>query len=116
MAGDAQGVSLGLNRGDVYWALRPEPVGNRPVVIITRDSVLSRRANVTVVSVTTRERGLPSEVKLGPAQGLPRPCVANADVIDTIPRAMLGDRITSLDTATMAALDSAIHFALGLRR
>lgn len=47
-----------MNRGDVYWARRPEPVGNRPVVIITRDSVLSRRANVTVVSITTRERGL----------------------------------------------------------
>lgn len=104
-----------MNRGDVYWARRPEPVGNRPVVVVTRDSVLPRRTNVTVVSITTRERGLASEVKLGPGQGLPRACVANADVIDTIPRSMLGDRIASLDPSTMADIDRAIHFSLGLR-
>ena len=64
--------------------------------------------------VTTRIRGIPTEVPLGPADGMPRASVANLDVIDTIPKNRLQERITSLSTEKLAAVDAAIHFALAL--
>ena len=47
--------------------------------VLTRDAAIPTLANVVVALVTTRVRGLPSEVLLGPEDGLPRPCVISLD-------------------------------------
>jgi mRNA interferase MazF len=69
---------------------------------------------VTVAPVSTRVRGIPAEVPLGPAEGLPRPCAANRDSITTMPRARLLDRISLLSLVKLAEFEAAIHFALDL--
>jgi mRNA interferase MazF len=69
---------------------------------------------VTVAPVTTRVRHIRAEVVLGPADGLPRPCVANVDTITTVPVANLQDYVTTLSADKIAAIDAAIHYALGL--
>jgi len=63
----------------------PQPVGSRPVVILTRDAVLHSIDSVVVTLVTRTVRGLPTEVVLGRRQGLPARCVANLDNILTVP-------------------------------
>lgn len=67
-----------------------------------------------VVPVTRRSRGLPGEVPLGAEEGLPQPCVANAETIATMDRARLLDRAGALSDEKLAALDSALRYALDL--
>jgi mRNA interferase MazF len=103
-----------VQRGDVYWARLPSPVGKRPVVLVSRADVYSVKSRVTVVAVTRTIRGIPTEVRLGPADGLPKVGVANADELVTIPRDLLGDRIATLSRAKLRQLDDALRFSLGL--
>ena len=69
---------------------------------------------MTIAALTTRIRGIPVEVPLGRADGLPKRCVANLDVITTIPKAALRKRITTLSSAKMDAIDLALRYALAL--
>jgi mRNA interferase MazF len=104
-----------MRRGDVWWADLPSPAGRRPVVLLSRNEAYAVRELVTVAPVTTRVRGIPTEVELDRADGLPKRCVANLDTITTIPRRRLTTQITRLAPAKIAAVDGALRFALGLR-
>lgn len=104
-----------MRRGEVWWAEFPPPAGLRPVVLLSRDEAYTVRSLVIVCPVTTRIRGIPSEVPLGPDDGLVRDSVANLDVITTIAKTSLRERIAALRPAKLRAVDAAIHFALGLR-
>jgi mRNA interferase MazF len=105
----------GMRRGEVWWAALPPPVGRRPVVLLTRDSAYAYRTMATVAPVTTTARGIPAEVALGPADGLPRPCVVNLDNLQTIDQRRLQARIVLLPPERLDAIDQAVRFALGLR-
>lgn len=83
---------------------QPEPL-RRAYAIKTR---------VTVVVVTRTVRGIPTEVRLGPSQGLSKVGVANADEIVTIPSTTLRERIATLSRAKLDEVDVALRFALGL--
>ena len=103
-----------MRRGEVWWAELPAPAGRRPVVLLSRDEAYAVRELVIVAPVTTRIRGIPTEVELGPEQGLPRVCVANLDSLATIPKRTLTGIIGLLPPAKLAAVDRAVKFALGL--
>jgi mRNA interferase MazF len=103
-----------MKRNELWWATLPEPIGRRPVVLVSRDLAYAVRSNVTVVEVTTRVRGLETEVPLGLREGLPRKCFANADNLHTIPKSLLDGRIGALSADKVRALDAAIKLALSL--
>ncbi len=103
-----------MRRGEVWSAELPPPVGRRPVVLLSREEAYAVRSLITVAPVTTRTRGIRSEVQLGPEQGLPKPCVANLDTIATIPKAALRDRISLLPREKIEAINAALRLALGL--
>lgn len=103
-----------MKRNEIWWAKLPEPLGRRPVVLVSRDLAYAVRANITVVEVTTRIRNLETEVPLGPRDGLPKPCVANADNLHTIPKSQLDVKLGPLRADKSRALDAAIKLALGL--
>ncbi|MEK7657538.1 MAG: type II toxin-antitoxin system PemK/MazF family toxin [Elusimicrobiota bacterium] len=103
-----------MRRGEVWWARLPAPAGMRPVLLLTRDRALEVRQSATVVQVTRTVRGIPTEVPLGPEEGLPKPCVANADVLLTIPKSLLAERICALSPEKMQAVGRAVRFALAL--
>ena len=102
-----------MKRGEVWWAELPPPVGSRPVVILTRDTVLQNIGAVVVALVTRTVRQLPTEIVLGRRQGLPVRCVANLDNVLTVPRhrfkrlmgACDADKISELNQAIKAAFD-----------
>lgn len=103
-----------MNRGDVWLA----EVGGkaRPVVVVTRDEVISVRANVTVVELTTQARGLTVEVPVDHVSaGVDEPCVANADGLHTIPQRRLTRFVGALDDDELDALCIAVGEALGCR-
>lgn len=103
-----------MRRGDVWWADLPAPIGRRPVLLLSRDQVYLVRELVMVAPITTRIRGIPSEVALGPEQGLPKRCAANLDTIRTISKRKLTERITSLGPEKLAEVERTLKFAFAL--
>lgn len=103
-----------MQRGEVWWAELPLPVGRRPVVLLSRDEAYSVRNAVTVTEVTSTIRGIPVEVELGPEEGLPKKCVVNLDTIVTIRKKLLIERICLLSEEKIEQINSAIKFALAL--
>lgn len=103
-----------MTRNEVWWAELPAPAGPRPVVILTRDAVLSRLDSIVVALVTRNVRELPSEVRLGRREGLPRPCVVNLDNIVTVPKSRLTRRLGTLSQEKLAELNRAIKLALDI--
>lgn len=103
-----------MRRGDVYWVRFPSPAGKRPAVLVSREEAYSIKSRITVVPVSRTVRGIPTEVRLGPSDGLPKVGVANADEIVTIPVRLLDDRIATLSRTKIEALDDALRFALAL--
>jgi mRNA interferase MazF len=103
-----------VRRGEVWWADLPAPAGRRPVVLLSRNEAYTVRELVTVAPVTTRTRQIPTEVPLGPAEGLPKRCVVNLDTITAIPRRTLTQPIGPLPPERLAAVERALMFALGL--
>jgi len=103
-----------MRRGEIWWAELLPPAGRRPVLLLSRNEAYAVRELVTVAPVTTRMRRIPSEVPLGPEDGLPKPCVANLDTITTIAKKSLRERLVTLSSEKLKAVEAALHFALGL--
>ena len=103
-----------MRRGEVWWTEQPQPIGRRPVVLLSRDEAYAVRNAVTVAQVTTTIRNIPVEVRLDEKDGLPQQCVINLDTITTIRKAILAKRISSLDSEKIEQIDKAIKFALAL--
>jgi mRNA interferase MazF len=98
-----------VRRGDIWYADVPGDK-RRPVVVLTRDSVLPHLTTILVAPVTTRIRSIPTEV---PVAGLSRACVANLDNITPLPKSTLIERAGRLSRDELAALCSAARFAIG---
>lgn len=58
-------------------------------------------------------RGLDTEVELGPADGMPVECAVSLDNMRTVPRALLTESITTLDSMKMTAICRALEHATG---
>jgi mRNA interferase MazF len=96
----------------VRWYAFARPDKQRPVVVLTRDSVLEYLGEATVAPITRTVRGIPSEVPLGPDDGMPEPCAVNLDHVQTVARGRLGALVTTLSTQRMAEVREALLFAL----
>jgi len=103
-----------MKRGDIRWYKFLPPDKRRPVLILTRNSVLQYLGEVAVAPITTVVRDIPSEVFLSKADGLPQDCAVNCDHLQTVPKAKIGPLITSLPPSRMADVGRAIRFALGI--
>lgn len=75
-------------RGDIWWGEAPDEKG-RPFLVVSRDAANRVMQRVLVAPVTTRRRGVPSELLLGEPEGLPVPSVASFDNLRPFPKAML---------------------------
>ena len=102
-----------MKRGEVRWYRFAKPDKRRPVVILTRDSILEYLGEVTVAPVTTTVRGIPSEVLIGEPDGLPRDSTINLDHLQTVSRARLEGVIATLSSRKMREVRTALLFALG---
>ncbi|HVE86471.1 MAG TPA: type II toxin-antitoxin system PemK/MazF family toxin [Myxococcales bacterium] len=102
-----------MRQYEIRWAILPEPVGRRPVLLLSRDAAYEYLRKIIVAEVTTRIRGIPQELTLGSREGLNRPSVANLDNIHTITIDEVGDRIGMLRRSRVPELKRALGFALG---
>jgi len=101
-----------MKRGDVRWYKFPRPDKRRPILILTRDSILEYLGEVTVAPITTTIRDIPSEVFLSKQDGMPRDCVVNCDHIQTVSKGRIGPLITALSSSKMKEVGQAVVFAL----
>ena len=101
-----------MKQYEIWWAALPKPAGRRPVLLLSRDSAYVYLHKFLAVEITTTIRNIVEEVPLGPAEGLPRPCVANCDNIRTVAREVLEKRIGRLSTGRSGELKRAVGHAL----
>ncbi|MGB9443100.1 MAG: type II toxin-antitoxin system PemK/MazF family toxin [Desulfobacterales bacterium] len=103
-----------MKHGDICWYKFVRPDKKRPVLILTRDSVLEYLNEVTIAPITSTVRNIPSEVFLTKADGMLRDCAVNCDHLQTVPKGKIGPLITSLLPAKMVGVGQAIRFALDI--
>ncbi|MEX2289880.1 MAG: type II toxin-antitoxin system PemK/MazF family toxin [Mycobacteriales bacterium] len=95
----------------IYLARMDRP---RPVLILTRTGVRSRMSSVTVAPITSRVRGLATEVPVGRLNGLDQDSVVSCDNITTIRAELLGRHVGALLPDQEATLTSAVLAAFDL--
>jgi len=103
-----------MKRGEIRWYKFRAPDKKRPVLILSRDSILEYLGEVTVAPITTTVRDIPSEVFLSRDQGMPRDCAINFDHIQTVSKGKVGSLITTLSPEKLEQVHQAILFALDL--
>jgi len=102
-----------MRHGEIRWYKFIKPDKKRPVLILTRDSVLEYLGEVTIAPVTSVIRNIPSEVFISKDDGMPRYCAVNCDHIQTVSKGKIGSLITLLPQIKMDSVRRAILFAFG---
>jgi len=83
-------------RGELWWGESPDEKG-RPYLVVSRDAANAAMKRVLVAPITSRIRSIPSELPVGPDEGLPFDSVASFDNLQPFPTAMLTRRLGRLD-------------------
>ena len=103
-----------MRRGEIRWYKFAKPDKKRPVLILTRDSVLDYLGEVTVAPITSTVRDIPSEVALSEADGVHHDCAINCDHVQTVSKGKIGALITTLPSVKLTAVGRAVRFALNI--
>ena len=103
-----------MKHGEIRWYEFKPPDKKRPMLILTRNSILDYLDEVTVAPVTTTVRDIPSEVPLSREDGMPRTCAINFDHIQTVSKGKIGALIATLPKEKLLQVRQAILFALNL--
>ena len=99
-------------RGDVWFADVPGDK-RRPVLVLSRDPMGGLLHSVICAPITSRIRGLATEVSLGKAEGLAQRSVANFDNTFLLARRRLLRRLGRASRTTMKTACAALATATG---
>jgi mRNA interferase MazF len=86
----------------------------RPVLVLTRAQVRPYVTGITVAPITSRVRGLSTEVPVGQPNGLDHDSVVSCDNITTIPHTAIGRHLGYLLPTQEPSLAQAIAAAYDL--
>ena len=103
-----------MRRGEIRWYKFKAPDKRRPVLILTRNSILDYLGEVTIAPITSTVRDIPSEVFLSKNDGMQRDCAINLDHIQTVSKRKIGSLITRLSYEKIQQVREGILFALDL--
>lgn len=103
-----------MKRGEIRFYKFQHPDKTRPVLILTRDSVIEYLGEISVAPITTTIRNIPSEVLLTKHDGMAKDCAVNCDHIQTVSKTKLGSLIATVSTTKMSQVRDAVVFALDL--
>jgi mRNA interferase MazF len=103
-----------MRRGEIRWYTFKKPDKKRPVLILTRNSILEYLSEVTIAPVTSTIRDIPSEVYLSKADGMMKDCAVNFDHIQTVSKRKIGSKITTLTKEKLFKVKDAVSFAIDL--
>lgn len=100
-----------MKHGEVWWAEHPT-AGRRPVLVLTRDEAIPLLNEILVVPATRTIRGIPTEVELDQADGMPSACALALDNVTPIAKGLLTERITTLGDHKLHQMCSALSAAV----
>jgi mRNA interferase MazF len=103
-----------VRRGEIRWYTFAAPDKRRPVLLLTRTSVIDTLNEIVVAPATRTIRGLATEVLLSNADGMPESCALNFDHVTLVQRSKLGV-ITELPPARWPEIEQALLVACGFR-
>lgn len=83
-------------QGEIWWAESEDM--RRPVLVVTRSEVIGVLTAIVVAPVTRTVRNIPTEIPLGPDEGLTVECAASFDNLQRMRRSVLTSRAGDLGT------------------
>jgi len=112
-----------IQRGQIWWATLPEPLGSEPgyrrPIVIVQANTFNESLIGTVVAVTlttnSQRADAPGNVLL-PSRwtGLPRDCVANVSQIVTADKRFLTEYVGPLPYSLLEQIDEGLRLILDL--
>jgi mRNA interferase MazF len=99
-----------VRRGEVWWYEHPS-AGRRPFLILSRDEAIPVLHQVLAVPATRTVREIPTEVEIGPRDGMPSACCLTLDNLTVIRPALCTERITRLSADRMREVCGALTLA-----
>lgn len=106
-------MAQALARGEIWLVQLAPPDKRRPVLILSRASLLEVLQTATVVPITSTLRGSPTEVPLGTDEGLKGPCCANLTNVLTVRQSQLRRFVGTVGPAKMRQVCDALAVACG---
>ena len=101
-----------MTRGEVWW-YEPPGAKARPHLIPTRSEVIPLLSDLLAMPATRTVRGIPTEVPLDQADGMPVECVLTADNISPVQSGYPTRPIATLSAVRMGDVCEAIRIATG---
>lgn len=102
-----------ISRGEIWLYRFQAPDKRRPVLVVSRQVLLDVLATATVVPITTSLHGSPTELELGPDDGLKTKCCANFANVQTVRQRDLVRFVGTLGADKLAAACRALAIATG---
>lgn len=102
-----------VKRGEIWLLHFPRPDKRRPVVVLSRPSLIGLLHTVTVAAVTSTLRGSPTEVAVGPPEGLKTASCVNLCHVFTVQQSELKTFVGTLSAEQMRRVCRALQVASG---
>ncbi len=102
-----------VGRGEIWFLDRPRPDKRRPVLVVSRPSLIGLLNTVTVVAITSALRGSPTGVELGPNHGLRTTSCANLCNLFTVRQSELNRFVGTVGPEKMRDVCRALRVATG---
>ena len=103
-----------MKRGEIRWYQFLHPDKKRPVLILTRNSIIDYLNEITIAPITSTVRDIPSEVLLSENENMRNECAINFDHIQTVSKSKIGSLISELTPLKSSEVNEALKFALEL--
>jgi mRNA interferase MazF len=98
-------------RGEIWWG-EIEEVGRRPFLVMTRTAAIPVLISVLAAPVTRTIRNIPTELLLGPEDGMPTECAASFDNLRVVLKSHLVDRVCTLAPVRIVEACRAVRTAV----
>lgn len=101
-----------MKQYEIRWARMPDPIGFRPVLLLTRTPGYSYLRKILAAEVTTRIRGIAQEVLLTSRDGMPKRCAVKLENVHLVPIDVLEERIATLRASRIVDVKRALGHTL----
>ena len=106
-------MAASVARGEIWLFRFAPPDKRRPVVVLSRQSLIDVLHTVTVAAITSKAHGSPTEVLLGVDEGLKAASWVNLANVYTVRKTELRRYVGSLAPSRMTEICRALGIATG---
>lgn len=107
-----------MKRGEIWWASLPDPMGQRPVLVVQSNAFNSSGLRSVVVALITSNlslEGAPGNVRVPQGEaGLSKASVVNVSQVHTLDRARFVKRLGTLTAFLQRRVDDGLRLVLEL--